>query len=105
MADATADISTQPQPADAAPAAADEELILVDPDDLTLGEVEDFEQASGTSIANVLAGEVSARALIALVWVMKRRDNPAFTMDDARKIRFGQFGKTTAPDPTNAADA
>lgn len=83
---------------------ADDEMVMIDPDQLTLGEVEDFEQAAGQSIGTILGGQLNGKALVALVWVMKRRDNAAYTLEDARKVRLGQFSRTSAPDPPNAAD-
>jgi hypothetical protein len=51
---------------------------------LTLNEVETIEQLTGVSIDQVAAdGALKGRNLKAIIFVMKRRDNPNFTIDEA----------------------
>jgi hypothetical protein len=61
-------------------------------DDLTLGELEELESTVGLPISKM--GDGSAKSIVALIWITERRDNPDFTLEDARKIRIGdvQFG-------------
>ena len=82
----------------------------IDPDSMTIGDLEDFESVTGKSFDKVLAGtivkdeetgevikddkgrpvrEVSMRAvdLKALIWVTQRAANPEFTLEDARNVR------------------
>jgi hypothetical protein len=83
--------------------------LRIDPDTLTIGDLEDFEMVTGKPMFDVLKpvqvrddegqivrGEdgrpetevkVTAVALKALVWISQRAENPAFTLDDARNVR------------------
>lgn len=82
----------------------------IDPDAMTIGDLEDFEEITGKAFDKVLAGtvvkdeetgevvkddkgrpvrEVSMRAvdLKALIYVTQRVLNPEFTLEDARKVK------------------
>lgn len=81
----------------------------VDPDKFTIGDMEDFEEVTGVSVAKAFRGtvvhdddgkpvrdesgrpvremEVSAKSLKALVWILSRKSNPAFTLEDARNVK------------------
>ena len=76
--------------------------ISIDVNDLTLGEVEFFEEQSGLTLADLQAGQLTTKAVIALVCVTKRRDDPAYTMDDARKVKMSDF--EVSADPTSGED-
>lgn len=76
--------------------------LVVDPDDLTLGEIEDIEKAAGQPFAKMMEGGFTASALVAVVYVVMRRDDPSFTIDDARRLKLGSLD-LQAPDPTDAA--
>ncbi len=68
-----------------------EEHIALDIDDLELGEVEKFEEAMGQTLGEVDLN--SAKAIVRLVWIVKRRDDPKYTLDKARKIKISQLGE------------
>lgn len=57
----------------------------LDPDDLELGEVEILEEEMDRGLDQIDFNR--ARALRTLVYLMVRRDNPEFTMEDARRIK------------------
>lgn len=83
--------------------------IRFDEDELTLGDLEDFEDATGQALfdaikpvvvrddeGNVVTDErgrpekavkISAKAMKALVWIVLRAERPGFTLDDARAIK------------------
>ena len=69
--------------------------IKFDPNSLTLGEMEKVEEITGRPISLVLAsmgaGELSAKAITAFVFVTQRRTNPEFTLDDARAASFSDL--------------
>ena len=91
--------------------ATDKITINFDEDDLTLGDMEDFETVVGQTLLEAIRPHpvmgadgrperdedgrpisevnVTAKALKALVWITLRRDNPEFTLDDARNIKVG----------------
>lgn len=65
------------------------EVWEIDPNTLTLGELEEIEEISGRPVAAELGrGTPSMRTLIGVVYVMKRRADPTFTLDDARAIQI-----------------
>lgn len=70
--------------------AAVEESFVVDLDDLELGEIEEFEESMGCSLAETDLN--SAKALVRLIWITKKRDDPKFTLDKARKVKLSQLG-------------
>jgi hypothetical protein len=96
------------------------EVLQLDPDDLTLGEMEEFEELSGRPLAKMMQGEIvrdeedqplrdargkvvrevdpRVRDVIALVFLAKRRENPDYTLDDARKVKVSEL-KLGNPDP------
>ena len=98
-----------------------------DPNDFTLGELEDFEDATGTTLGDALLPKkvvgangkpvrdergrpveevnLTAKSLIALVWLMYRRENEQFTMADARKIKISELEITgVEDDPKDTTD-
>jgi hypothetical protein len=79
----------------------------LDFDDFELGELEWLEEELGPLEDANLA---SARSMVRLVYVLKKRDNPAYTMDEARKLKPGAFGEPELVEepkkrPTKAAKA
>ncbi|MDP9388183.1 MAG: hypothetical protein M3Q48_09810 [Actinomycetota bacterium] len=75
--------------------------LTIDPDDLTLGEVEQLEELTGKPLGEMFNGAISAKAATALVYVIKRREDPAFTLDDARAFKIGGLNIAGESDPTN----
>lgn len=60
-------------------------------DTLTLEEVITAEQLAGVAIDEMLDDDkLKGKSLTALVYVFNRRENPAFTMDDAKKWNLRQ---------------
>jgi len=58
---------------------------------LTLEEVELIENLTNTSIDEAFAnGKPKGKALSAFVWVVQKRDNPNYKMEDAKKISLKQ---------------
>jgi len=56
-------------------------------DDITLGEIEEIEDFANMSITEIgedKPGVIKLR--IALAWILKRRIDPTYTIDDARKM-------------------
>ena len=60
----------------------------MDLQDLTMGEIEEIEELAGESIATALASTGTARTktLIGIAWVQRRKTDPTFTLDKARKL-------------------
>jgi hypothetical protein len=54
---------------------------------LTLEEVEVIENLTNTSIDEAFSdGKPKGKALAAFVWVVMKRDNPNYKMEDAKKL-------------------
>lgn len=103
--------------------ADDKVRLVIDEDDFTIGDLEDFEEITGKSLESVLAGEVAvdeegnkkfdekgrpvkemkvdAKTLKALVFIIMRRDNPKFTVEDARNVKLSsiEYADASEPDP------
>lgn len=95
-------------------------VLAINPDDLTLGEMEEFEELSGRPLAKLLQGDIvkgddgrpilgkdgkpmreidpRVKDMIALVFLAKRREDPAFTIEDARQIKVSEL-QLGAADP------
>lgn len=81
-------------------------------DDLSFGDLEDIEDYAGQPFSGLKVdaegnANLSAKMLVALVWVTQRHDNPEFTVEDARKIRVSEIEvpSSNGVDPTPAAGA
>lgn len=58
---------------------------------LTLDEVETIENLSGTPLDELMgAGKLKGKALKAIIWVAKTRNDPNFKMEDAGKVSFAE---------------
>lgn len=80
------------------------DTITIDVDDLTFGEMEAVEGVLGKPFSEAFgSGGVSATAAVALIYVVKRRDNPDFTIDDARALKLSSLEFGAEPDPTNGS--
>lgn len=82
--------------------------LRLDPDALTFGDLEDFESATGEKLLDAFSkaseGDLSAKALIGLVWVCQRQIDPEFSLDDARKLKLTEIEFEAAePDPTSGS--
>lgn len=61
---------------------------------LTLADLEEMERASGVpAISAMTMLGSSAMGLAALIWVLRRRDDPAYTYEQARAISAGALVK------------
>jgi hypothetical protein len=66
----------------------------MDFEDITLGEIAEIEDYAGlpfSQIADERIGVIKLR--IALAWILKRRDNPAFSIADAEKLTPNDFSE------------
>ena len=71
-------------------------------EDLTLGDVEEVEKYAGQPLASLADAESNkGRLMTALAWVIKRKEDPKFSIDDAKKMPMGDITKLlNADDPT-----
>lgn len=63
----------------------------VDYNDLTLGEIETLEELTGKSLDEIAdAGMPKGRLMRALVYVITKRTNPAYTFEDTSKLTLDE---------------
>lgn len=81
-----------------APAADD--VLSLNMDSLTIGEICEIEEIiDGPLDGMAKAGARKGKLILAMAYVVKRRDNPDFTVEDAKNLRIEFKGKAK-PDPT-----
>lgn len=78
--------------------------ISFDPAALTIGDVEDIEDITGVAYSSIDWASPSMKLMKAMVYISERRNNPAFTLDDARAVKVVEI-TTAAPNPTDGGDA
>lgn len=77
------------------------DVLEVNLNQLKVREIEDLEEAIGASIEVAFAaGAPRGRALRALAWIVKRRENPDFTLEEAGELTV--ILADDAPDPQPA---
>ena len=96
-------------------------ILRFDPADATVGDLEDFAEVTGMELPEAMRRypvlddsghpvlddkgkprvdvRMTAKTIKALVWLVMRRDDPAFTLDDARKVRLSELQLGSEPDP------
>lgn len=75
--------------------------IVLDVNQLTVGDVEDIEDICGKPFEELNFDNPSAKLMKAIIFITGRRDNPEFTLDDARRVRLADVTlKESEPDPT-----
>jgi hypothetical protein len=96
----------------------------LNPEELSLGDLEDFEEITGMQLQDALAAkpvldaegnqvkdekgrplreaQLSVKVIKALVYITKRRDNPDFKLEDARDVKVTELNFTEADEAGNA---
>lgn len=65
--------------------------LVLDFDSLNLGDFEDFEDYTGMALQDAVDGGSlprTTKVITALVWILQRKVDPKFTLQDARRMRF-----------------
>lgn len=75
--------------------------ISVDLNDMTLGELEEFEDIAGIPASSLANGQIPAKGITALVYISGKRADPAFTIEQARQVKLSAV---KFPDAVDAAD-
>jgi hypothetical protein len=94
------------------------ETLKFNPDDITIGDLEDFEEITGRSMDDVFAFDaggkptkvdVDSKTMKALVFIIKRQSDPSFTLEQARDVKLGALDvgddESKADDPLSKPDA
>jgi hypothetical protein len=73
----------------------------MDFEDITLGEIAEIEDYAGLPFSEIGEERIGVIKLrIALAWVMKRRDNPQFSIAEAEKLTPNDFAELFGDDDT-----
>jgi hypothetical protein len=97
--------------------------LRIDPDVLTIGDLEDFEDVVGKPLYDVLQPkpvygpdgkklldekgrpelqtQISSKALKALIWISQRAEKPGFSLDDARSVKVSALELVGVDDSGN----
>ena len=71
---------------------------VFDINELDLGELEDLADAAGIDPLALNDGwQPDLKAVRAFVWLLKRREDPAFTLDDARRVKLRELAEMVPP--------
>jgi len=65
-----------------------DEIFTLNFDDIEIDEMGTVEDLTGRSMNEI--DWTSARGMQGIVWIVKHRQDPRFTLQDAGKLRFGQ---------------
>lgn len=83
--------------------------LTVDENKLTLGDLKTFKEIAGQRLQQAFAADANGvidpdpEALIALAYVVLRKDDPSFTLEQAEAIEIGELVFGEADPPTGAA--
>jgi hypothetical protein len=77
---------------------------------LTVGDMEDFEEVLEEDLIEFVDGldsgktKMKAKHLKVLIWIIKRKETPGFTLEQARDVEISELlVDRREPDPTQAA--
>jgi len=76
-----------------------------DLDKVTVGDIVDIEETVGMAWDDIVdMDSPPTKVLLAMLWIVKRRDDPNFTLEDARNTPLAEVqALTVGADPTDAA--
>jgi len=80
------------------------EKLSINLDDLTLGEMDEFEELSGIKLSDIDGGSIPAKALIALVFISKKRTDPKYTIKKARAVKVTDLQLGADPTPAKPGE-
>lgn len=84
------------------------EALEINPDSLTLDDLEEFQAITGQTFDEAFqangngTAKVSATAMKAIVFLIKRQTDLTYTLADAGKTRLSELRFATEEDPTDA---
>ena len=62
------------------------EVVHIDPNDLTFGELEELEDLTGVTLTDLSKEGVKAKVITVLTWFALRKKEPETTLDDVRAM-------------------
>lgn len=83
-----------------------DETIEFDLENLTTGELVDLEEIAGIDhVQMLMKGQATAKALMAIAYLMKRRDDPSFTLEQARQLKLSSIKARPEDDAAGKAES
>jgi hypothetical protein len=76
----------------------------LDPGKLTFAEIIEIEEKGGVEFSSVFAGPPPVKALAAIVWVMKRREQPDLSWEDALNFELSTADALFEPEVSTNGD-
>jgi len=76
--------------------------IKLDTAQLTIGDVEDIEEICGASFSELNLEKPSGKLAKAIVYVIQRKNDPTFTLEDARNVKIDDLEITVEERPQQA---
>lgn len=73
--------------------------LAFDVESLTLGEIADLEDVTGRSIGDIDWRRPSGKVVLGMAWILQRRENQCFTLDDARRLKWTEIEVEAKVDP------
>lgn len=76
--------------------------LIIDLEQLTLGDLEEIERLAGAdAMGQLFSGQIRASVLVPLLYVYKRKSDPAYTIEDARAVKVTELDvDLREPNPT-----
>lgn len=82
-----------------------DQYLSIDLNDLRIREIEEIEEIAGVPFDDLFAsGKPRGKSLRAIGYVVKRRENPDFTLEQAGELIIKLSDDEGTPDPTSASD-
>jgi hypothetical protein len=79
--------------------------MAIDFEAMTLSEVEEIELLTGRSIETIMNEDAPrGRALKAIIWVLKKRQDPSFTLEQAGKLSLKDAAQLFQGDEADPKD-
>ena len=67
--------------------------------ELTLGEVEEVENYAGLPLAALADSNAQkGKLMVALAWIIKRKENPSYTIHEAKKLKMEDINSLLVDD-------
>jgi hypothetical protein len=79
--------------------------MAIDFEAMTLSEVEEIELLTGRSIETIMSDDAPrGRAMKAIIWVLKKRQDPSFTLEQAGKLSLKEAASLFQGDEADPKD-
>jgi len=88
----------------------DNGFVDFDPGKISVGDMEDIEDVAGVPFQDCFdedGNPINAKVIKAVIWILRRKGDPSFTLEQARNVEMQWFRKVRwvgeEPNPTDAA--